>query len=156
MRNPLGGAVVRSVLASVQSSTFALIAILGGGLVACADGLGFEPIVTCSDSQAVTLRVEAGVTPRFTWQPACGMASLQVFPDTGITGAWVLYSGTYAAENPLPSGIRYGQVPPKGIAPSAPRPLVHGLSYHVTVYRWIGQPGGPGSLFERGSAAFTP
>lgn len=140
----------------MRYSTFALSAILVAGLFACADGFGLDPIVTCSDSQTVTVRIDASETPRITWQPTCGMASLQVFPDTGSTGGWVLYSGTYAAENPLPSGIRYGQVPPKGIAPSAARPLVHGVIYHVTVYRWIGQPGGPGSLFERGSAAFTP
>lgn len=150
------GAAVLSVSVPVRYCPFALGAILFAGVLACSDDLGFDPIVTCSDSQAVTVRVDATGTPRFTWQPSCGMASLQVLPDTGTTGGWVLYSGTYAAENPLPSGIRYGQVPPKGIAPSAAQPLASGVTYHVTVYRWIGQPGGPGSLFQRGDAVFTP
>ncbi len=130
----------------------ALASVLGIG---CSDSFGFDPIVACSDSQTVTVQVTASVTPRFTWAPACGMASLQVFLDSGGAGRWIVYSGPAAPENPLPSGIRYGQLPPKGVAPGGAQPLSSGVSYRVVVYRWVGAAGGPGSLFERGSATFT-
>ena len=132
-------------------SVVALANVLGLG---CAESLGFDPIVACSDSQTVTVRVTVSDTPRFTWAPACGMASLQVLPNSGGTGSWIVYSGSAAVENPLPSGIRYGQVPPKGVAPGGAQPLTPGVSYRVVVYRWVGAAGGPGSLFERGSATF--
>jgi hypothetical protein len=130
----------------------ALPSVLGIG---CSESLGFDPIVACSDSQTVTVQVTASVTPRFNWAPACGMASLQVFLDSGSAGRWIVYSGSAAPENPLPSGIRYGQLPPKGVAPDGAQPLSSGVSYRVVVYRWVGAAGGPGSLFERGSATFT-
>ena len=125
-------------------------------LARCADHNAFDPIVACSDSQVVTVHVDPGLTPQFTWTPSCGMASLRVLPDTGSGGGWVLYSGAAAADNPLPSGIRYGIVPPRGLAPADAAPLVRGVQYHVVVYRWLGPAGGPGSLFDRGSVAFTP
>ncbi|MGH9894611.1 MAG: hypothetical protein ACREA0_22060 [bacterium] len=140
----------------MRFGTIALAAMLVTLSVACPDSLGFEPIVPCSDAQMVTVAVETDGTPRFTWQPACGMSSLQVLPDTGSSGGWVVYSGSHAAENPLPSGIRYGHLPPFGVAPGGAHPLIHGVPYHVTVYRWIGPPGGPGSIFERGTASFLP
>ena len=130
----------------------ALASVLGIG---CSDSFGFDPIVACSDSQTVTVQVTASVTPRFTWAPACGMASLQVFLDSGGAGRWIVYSGPAAPENPLPSGIRYGQLPPKGVAPGGAQPLSSGVSYRVVLYRWVGAAGGPGSLFERGSATIT-
>src|SRR6266540_3084903 len=124
----------------LPSIAIALAVILEAG---CSESLGFDPIVACSDS------------PRFTWTPACGMASLQVFLDSGGAGRWIVYSGSAAPQNPLPSGIRYGQLPPKGLAPGGAQPLISGVSYSVVVYRWVGAAGGPGSLFERGSATFT-
>jgi hypothetical protein len=122
----------------------------------CSDSLGFDPIIACSDSQAVTVHTSLADGPRFTWEPSCGMASLQVFADSGGSGSWIVYSGSAAADNPLPSGVRYGQLPPNGVAPGGAQPLTRGLAYRVSVYRWVGQAGGPGSLFERGSATFTP
>jgi len=46
-------------------------------------------------------------------------------------------------------------LPPKGEASGGAQPLTSGISYRVAVYRWVGAAGGPGSLFERGSATFT-
>jgi hypothetical protein len=131
---------------------------LGAGLwwSGCASNSGFEPIVACADTQSVQVHVTTGDAIRFTWAPGCGMSSIQVWADTGMSAAWVVYSGSHAAENPLPSGIVYGQLPPEGVAPGGAHPLAHGRTYHVTVYRWVGPPGGPGSIFQRGSAGFTP
>jgi hypothetical protein len=133
-------------------SLFAAVLLI---LAACSENV-LEPIETCTDDQQVTVQVSAGTKPRFTWRPACGMASLQVSPTTGPPGGWVLYSGTHATENPLPSGIRYGEVPPKGVQPGGVGALSRGVTYRVFVYRWIGRLGEPGSLFERGSATFVP
>ena len=124
-------------------------------LLSCSDS-AFEPIVACTDEQEVTVRVGGGTTPRFTWEPTCGMASVQVWATATSSDGWVLYSGSYASENPLPSGLRYGEVPPKGLEPADPTPLRGGIEYRVAVYRWLGESGGPGGLFERGSATFRP
>jgi hypothetical protein len=124
-------------------------------LLTCSDS-AFEPIVACTDDQEVTIQVSAGATPRFTWDPSCGMASIQVWATETSSDGWVLYSGSHAAENPLPSGLRYGEVPPKGLEPADPVPLRTGVEYRVAVYRWIGEPGGPGSIFERGHGIFRP
>jgi hypothetical protein len=121
----------------------------------CSDST-FEPIVACTDDQEVAVYVSAGTTPRFTWQPTCGMASVQVWATETSSDGWVLYSGGHAAENPLPSGLRYGEVPPKGLEPTSETPLSRGIDYRVAVYRWIGEAGGPGGLFERGIATFRP
>src|SRR3982074_1158371 len=96
----------------------ALASVLGAG---CSESLGLDPIVACSDSQTITVEVTGSVTPQFNWAPACGMASLQVFLDRAGTGQWIVYSASAAPENPLPSGIRYGQLPPKGVAPQGPQ-----------------------------------
>ena len=84
------------------------------------------------------------------------MASIQVWAVGTGSGGWVLYSGARAFENPLPSGVRYGEVPPKGLAPAAPVPLSRGIEYQVEVFRWVGDSGGLGSLFPRGTATFRP
>lgn len=122
-------------------------------LAACSDGFGPEAPLPCEADQMVTIGVEPGLRPVFTWEPGCGVSSLQVFgPDEG--GVWVLYSGERAAENPIGSGVRYGEVPDGMVEAGPATPLERGEAYTVRVYRWIGEPGGPGSLFQRGSAAF--
>ena len=123
-------------------------------LSSCSEN-GFEPIVSCGDDEQVAVSASIGTVPRFTWEPNCGMASVWVWEDPGRI-RWALYSGEYASENPLPSGLRYGQVPPKGLEPTPSIRLQRGVTYRVTVYRWVGQPGGPGGLFERGSTTFRP
>jgi hypothetical protein len=124
--------------------------------LACSDGVEPTPIVPCTDEQEVEIVVSGHRTPVFTWAPACGMASLQVFPTTGTGGSsWVLYTGPNAHQNPLRSGIRYGDAPPEAFEAAPPSDLESGREYEVIVFRWVGEgPGGPGSLFPRGSATF--
>ena len=135
----------------VIASTLIMVAI------ACSDGIEPTPVVPCADDQEVEVLVSTGQTPVFTWTPACGMASLQVFPTTGSpTSGWALYTGSRAAENPLRSGVRYGQAPPEALEPAPATALVAGTEYTITVYRWLGEAGGLGSLFPQGSATFQP
>ena|SRR2546425_375380 len=134
----------------------ALVIGLAGVFTTCSEHGAFDPIVACSDSQSVTIHVSAGLKPLFNWTPSCGMSSLQVLPDTGGNWVWALFSGTHSAENPLPSGIRYGVVPPKGIGALEAAPLVRGMHYRVVVYRWVADSGAAGSLLDRGNAVFTP
>jgi hypothetical protein len=123
--------------------------------LACSDGVEPTPTVPCADDQEVEVSVSGDETPVFTWSPACGMASLQVFPTTGSpTSGWVLYTGSRAAENPLRSGIRYGQSPAEAVEPAPATALARGTEYTTTVYRWLGEAGGPGGLFPQGSATF--
>jgi hypothetical protein len=132
-----------------------LLAGAGTGLLVASCDSAFEPIVPCTDDQEVTVQVSAGTTPRFTWDPSCGMASVQVLATATSRDGWVLYSGSHAPENPLPSGLRYGVVPPKGLETTDPIALRSGVEYEVAVYRWIGD-ARMGSLFLRGHSIFRP
>lgn len=111
--------------------------------------------VACTD-EIVTVSVSGGLEPVFTWSPACGMASIQVQPDTPNAGGWAIYSGQHSAENPLGSGIRYGHRPSLAVEPAPPRPLVSGVAYTVSVARWVADGHGSGALFIAGSATFRP
>jgi hypothetical protein len=140
-----------------RSSLVSLAATLAVFVLSCSDGTAPTP-VPCADDQQVTVSVSPGLQPTFSWEPACGMSSVQVWavsPGSG-GGGWVLYGGENAARNPLGSGIRYGRAPSGAIEPAPEVPLVAGQEYMVAVYRWIGEPGGPGGLFDRGGASFRP
>ena len=133
--------------------TSALVALT----LACSDGVEPTPIVPCGDDQEVEVLVSADKTPVFTWSPACGMASLEVRPTTGSGGStWLLFTGPRAAENPLRSGIRYGEAPPEALEPGPATELMPDTEYAVVVSRWVdfGEPGGGGSLLPQGEATF--
>lgn len=128
------------------------VMLLATALASCSDATEPDAPLDCEPSQAVDVTVQLARRPAFTWTPGCGMASLSV---TGPTGSgWELYSGAEAAQNPIGSGVRYGDAPTGTLEPSPAQPLQTGSEYTVAVYRWIGEPGGPGSLFQRGSATF--
>ena len=120
----------------------------------CSDGFEPDAPLECAGDQTVAVAVQPSVRPTFTWEPGCGMASISVESPDGAT--WVVYTvGGDAGDNPIGSGVRYGDAPPGTAAPTPAAPLQSGVEYTVTVYRWIGEPGGPGSLFARGSAEFV-
>ena len=129
-------------------------AVIGLSLSCSADLAPVSPD-DCDEQRDINLAVSADPAHVFTWTPACGMSSLQVFPSTGEPGSgWVLYSGDRAAENPLRPGIRYGQAPPEAVEPAPATTLAPGVEYTVTIYQWLGEAGGPSSLFLRASATF--
>jgi hypothetical protein len=137
----------------LRSSWLPALFILSLG---CAEASA-PPVEACADDQAVTVHVSAGPRPAFTWTPACGMTSITVFSAAGPPpAAWVLYGGSSAASNPLRSGIRYGQAPSGTLEATPETALEVGSEYQVLVYRWVGEPGGEGGPFQRGSATFRP
>ncbi len=121
-------------------------------LLGCSDGIGPRPLQPCSDEQEVVIAVSDEETPLFTWEPACGFASLQIW-DQNQTSGWTLFTGSRAAENPLRSGIRYGEAPPEAVEPGPASPLVSGQTYRVVLYRWQGA-SGAGSLLPYGETTF--
>ena len=134
-----------------------LTSTLAALTLACSDGVGPTPIVPCADGQEVEVLVSADQTPVFTWSPACGMASLEVRPTTGSSfSGWTLFTGPRAAENPLRSGIRYGEAPPEAVEPGPATELVPDTEYSVVVSRWVDfdESGAGGSLLPQGSATF--
>ena len=110
-------------------------------LAGCSDGLGPWPLHPCAPDQEVEVAVRNDPLPVFSWTPACGLSSLQVW-DQHQTSGWTLFTGARTTENPLRSGIRYGQVPPEAIEPGPASPLLAGRPYTVTVYRWNGDASG--------------
>ena len=134
-----------------------LTSTLAALTLACSDGVEPTPIVPCADDQEVEVLVSADKTPVFTWSPACGMASLEVRPTTGSSfSGWTLFTGPRAAENPLRSGIRYGEAPPEAVEPGPATELVPDTEYSVVVSRWVDfdESGAGGSLLPQGSATF--
>ena len=109
--------------------------------------------VECTD-ESVVISVTDAPVPAFSWAPACGMASLAVRPTAGDAGGWVIYTGVNAAANPLRSGIRYGNAPPVAVEPAPAAPLVHGITYTVSVSRAIADGHGGVVLLIAGSANF--
>jgi hypothetical protein len=104
----------------------------------CGDGVEPTPIVPCGDDQEVIVSVNSDPIPVFEWSPACGMASMQVFPSNGSETSWALFTGSNSAQNPLRSRIRYGRAPSGTLAPAPATKLEPGIEYLVTVYRWVG------------------
>ena len=135
-------------------ATMAAVAAATASL-ACGEGTA-PPPPSCTGEEEVTVAVGPGLTPRFTWTPSCGMASLIVAPTGAAGGGWAVYSGPRAAENPLRPGIRYGVAPPGTVVPGSAVPLIPGVAYTVVVSRFVGEPGGPNALLPRGAATFTP
>jgi hypothetical protein len=123
-------------------------------LAACSDSPQEPPLEECVDNQ-VTLTATQGAVPTFSWSPSCGMSSMQVFPSSGGASVWVFYGGEQAETNPFRSPINYGHAPSGAFVATGPEPLRAGTEYTVIVYRWIGDPGGGGSIFDAGSATFV-
>jgi hypothetical protein len=125
-------------------------------LAGCSSGPAAPILEPCADDQEVTLAVGVGLRPVFTWAPACAMSSIFVAPASGVPASWVLYSRTDAPANPLRSGVPYGEEPEGSVEAAPEATLQPGTLYEVTVYRWVGDPGGPGSIFPRGTTTFRP
>lgn len=138
-----------------------LVRLLPPGIVAvtilaCSDSPS-EPRFEPCPGEAVTMEVSAGLTPLFTWTPACGMAFLEVYPAAGGSALWTVYAESGAGpENPIPSGVRYGTTPLRGHTVAGPQPLQAGDSYRARVSRMLCDQGALCTLQHAGDASFQP
>jgi len=123
--------------------------------------------LTCSDSSEPTLehcpgdtvavQVAAGMTPFFTWLPACGVAFLEVYPSSGGGALWTVYADSgRGSENPIPSGVRYGITPQHGRTVAGPQQLQSGTMYEIRFSRLLCDQGVLCTLQHAGSASFQP
>jgi hypothetical protein len=116
-----------------------------------------ETIVEPCPSDALTVQASAGLTPLFTWQPACGVAFLMVYPAAGGGSLWTVYGDSEgASDNPIPSGVRYGRTPDRGNTVAGPEPLRRGTEYQVQVSRRLCDQGELCILQDVGGVSFRP
>jgi hypothetical protein len=144
-------------LAHSRATWISVLALAALVALGCSDGLDPSPIVECPDGQALVLSVTPDAAPVITWDPTCGVASLEVRPTGSASGGWSIMSRT-ALKNSLPSGIRYGKLPSEGRTVISASPLVPGAEYDVVVSRWRFDsiPGEPSpALLAAGSATFV-
>ena len=83
--------------------------------------------------------VAALAGPRVSWSPACGISELTVSTVPGPGAAPVLVWSINAPEqSPIGPGIVYGQTPRGATALRDATPLVHGVTYRVSVGFTVG------------------
>lgn len=121
-------------------------------LVACDGGPSILTPEPCPSEQ-VTVTASTSPQVDFSWAPTCPMAWLEVFHADSTVPAWIV---TGQGSNIILPVVRYGKRPEGTLEIVEARSLQRGVRYDVRVYRWIGGPGGPGSIFPAGSAVFVP
>jgi hypothetical protein len=122
---------------------------LTSGVLACRDSFSAVPVACVVD--AATITVTAGnLMPKFSWAPNCAVGMVEVRSDSSPVG-WTLQANS----NRIFPPVGYGQSP-AGMQASSPPPLVHGMTYWVSVWlRLDSGPGGPD--YERVTAtSFVP
>jgi len=120
-------------------------------LLACDGGPRLLEPESCPNEQvAVSVSTDSYVD--FNWSPACPVAWLEVFHTDSVVAVWIV-SGR--SENTIQPVARYGLLPAGALEVLSARALVPGVSYDIRVYRWIGDLGGPGSIFQAGHTEFV-
>jgi hypothetical protein len=126
-----------------------LVALSCAMVLACSsDETGPSDAPICS--APVTIAVSSGLTPSFSWTPACRLFFVNV--ELGATDQWSIISdGTNAISPP----VLYGVVPAGAHQSSSEvTPLIAGQTYDVNLFYWTG-PGAQDGTFI-GSLEFTP
>lgn len=91
---------------------------------------GSEP-EECAEAD-VSLTVSTGLQPTFTWTPECRMTWLQVSNAVSADVMWSLS----ADGNRIPSGVRYGTVPPGSEEWEPAAPLNLADRYTLAIWRY--------------------
>ena len=126
--------------------------------VACCAGIACDsptkPITGCLGEVPIEISSSREATPglRFGWSPPCGISTLAVstVPAPGASAVQV-WSLTAPEQTPMGPSITYGVAPRGATAPHAAVPLVHGLTYRVSVAYVVGGDG----VAARGEEIFT-
>ena len=122
----------------------ALIAV--AALVACREVVR-PPVgsAKCPLSSKLEMTVSSGTAPTFAWTPACRPDRFAVWEEDGT------FQRMWEVVDSIPSGLRYGVVPPGSREVVAAKPLVPGVRYRVSASN-VAEFGGGAT----GEAAFTP
>jgi hypothetical protein len=115
-----------------------LLGILCGAAMSCHNPT--RPLAGCLGEVPISILSTRLVQPvGFEWTPACGVSSLQVTTVPG-PGAQPLLVWALSAGETTPIGPRvvYGVTPRGATADHAALPLVHGVTYRVTVQYIVG------------------
>lgn len=100
-----------------------------------------KPLMGCLGDVPIEISSSREVTPglRFRWSPPCGISTLTVStvpaPGASPVQVWAL---TAPEQTPIGPSITYGVTPRGATAPHAAVPLVHGLTYRVSVAYIVG------------------
>jgi hypothetical protein len=131
-------------------TTLAMVAL------ACSDSPS-QPTIEPCPGDTVAVQASPGSIPLFTWEPACGVGFLEVFPAAGGGALWTVYGDSdTGSENPILSGVRYGSTPSRAHTVAGPQPLQAGTPYRVRVSRLLCDQGVLCTLQDAGAADFQP
>ena len=111
-------------------------------LIVCCASIGCDspthPITGCLGDVPIEI-ISSGSAPRFEWSPPCGISTLIVetvpAPGASAVQVWLL---TADEQRPIGPSITYGATPRGATAPHSAVPLVHGVTYRVSVVRVVG------------------
>src|SRR2546423_5869513 len=119
--------------------------IISCGTLACNSPT--KPLEGCIGDIPISLSSSrVSPTPRFDWSPRCGISSLTVSTVPGPGAAPVLVWSFSAPEAaPIGPAVTYGVTPDRATAPRAAQPLVHGVTYRVSIQYIVGGDGIAGS-----------
>jgi hypothetical protein len=109
--------------------------VTAGNTFSCSAGAPTAAVSDLCPQNSVTIQITMGIAPVYSWSPPCGMSRLVVSADSQAAAVWTVDGNVDAVENPIQSGVRYGQTPDFGRTVAGPEPLERGVQYRVEVRR---------------------
>ena len=95
-------------------------------VAACREPVLPPGVGPCPPFSTLTLSVSSGTTPTFAWTPLCRTDRFAVWEEDGS------FQRMWEITDSIPSGIRYGDVPPGRRELVKAKPLVPGVRYRVS------------------------
>ncbi len=101
-------------------------------LAACSEAAA--PLPICPDS--VSVAVTPGLTPQFSWTPACLLAEVQVADSATLNLLWDVGQYRLPDDNRIAPPVTYGVAPAAARVQVAPATLASGHAYLVGIFRY--------------------